>query len=181
MARRISASFASLLRRYRDDHPERSFPLGELLQPVLLVDDASHTMPPVPSPTWAARMIDIAAGAGRWSCCVIQAGPGGARVKQLVSGGNTRITLRPDLPTLANQTAVIPAIQNDVGYRALLWSGDAAAEPLTAGRENLLLALNEEVRDLWIPAAYFLIGYGVAANQQASFKLVHVQEPSDTL
>ena len=181
MAKRITRSFASFLRGWGNEQPDRGFTLGEQIQPVAVVADDSELMRRVDQPTFATRMNSLAAGAGRWSICALNASSYGFHIIKLHMGGNGRMSMvnTGDAIT-ANRAAVVPPVQNRIRpLRTTLFTGDAGAEPIPAGSEFCLLATSDEITDFWVPPNHQLLVYGTAANQSVQVGWVVVREPAD--
>ena len=182
MPRKITRSFASFLRAWGNDSPDRGFLFGELAQPVVKVADESHAFARMMTPIIQTRLYLAAAGAGVWSIAGYTAPAGGALIKLAEAGGNTRWGLWDDggdgITTPGAAVDPPGNFRTRMPFAGRLRYGTAAADP-NPGTEQVLITTGELIQDLYLPPGCAIGFWGAAANQICTIARIHIVEGVD--
>ncbi len=179
MSRKITRSFASFLRAWGNDHPDRGFAFGELVQPVITVADESHAAERMMQPIIYTRLQLGAAGAGIYSLAGYTAPGGGALLQLAEMGNNTRLGIWDDGTDgiTTPGAAVDPSgnFRTRMPFAGRLRYGTAAADP-NPGTETIMLTTGELIENLYLPSGCAIAFWGSAANQIVSLARIHIVE-----
>jgi hypothetical protein len=183
MARKTTRSYASFLRAYGNDRPDLGFDLGELVQPVVVIDDTSRIARRLTAPVIIARLVEASAGAGIWSMGSYLAGPYGATVLHIHWDAAGRMYFFDDgTDGITTVTAVQdPAcnLRNVAPILGRLREGTHNADPNPA-TDLLTFAAGDEINvPIPLPAGCAISFSGSAANQQCSIGRLVIVEGTD--
>ena len=171
MSRQTNQAFAEFLRQYGNEDPSHGFTLGELLTPVVIVDDASALHRRLSGVTVGTRLYR-AALAGSYSIGAVTAGAGGVHIQFWEADGNMRVTMRNDGDQIsANRAAVDPPIGSTstttLQRQSSIYVGTHNADP-NGGTEFFQVVAGDRLEDIYVPPNHSFITYGIAANQVAT-------------